>query len=216
VSYNVHGLRGDRAVMVEVVRELAPDLLVLQQAPRRLRWRGRNARLAHALDLVYVTGGAPSLGNVIMTNLRIRPYGTWELRYPLTPGRNLRGAAFARCTAKDAAFVVVGSQLATDPVERPGQAERLKKALADLDEPVIVAVDLHEAPDGPAWRTVADGLVDAAGPDATGPATATGQRRSAILVDPRITVTGYQVVDSPAAGRASGHQPLVADLALPG
>ena len=47
----------------------------------------------------------------------------------------------------------------------------------------------------------------------TGPLT--GQRLDAVFVDPRITVTGYRVVDSPAARRASDHLPVVVDLALP-
>ena len=105
VSYNVHGLRDDRGALVEVVRDLDPDVLIVQEAPRRLRWRTRCAHLAHDLDLVYVTGGAPSLGNVIMTSLRVRAMDSWAIRYPLTPGRHLRGAAFARCVADGASFV---------------------------------------------------------------------------------------------------------------
>src|SRR5438876_7175551 len=154
VSYNVHGLRGDQRALAEVVRELAPDVLVVQEAPRRLRWRTRNAHLAHAFHLVYVTGGAPSLGNVIFTDLAVRPYDTWELRYPLTPGRHMRGAAFVRCTTGTAPFVVVGSHLATDAEERPGQAQLLKKALTDLDAPVIFAGDVNETSGGGAWRTL--------------------------------------------------------------
>src|SRR5207245_9076622 len=72
VTYNVHGLRDDRGALVEVVRDLEPDVRVVPEAPRRLRWRTRNAHLAHDLGLVYVTGGADSLGNVIMTALRVR------------------------------------------------------------------------------------------------------------------------------------------------
>jgi endonuclease/exonuclease/phosphatase family metal-dependent hydrolase len=234
MSYNVHGLRDDRSALAEVVREVAPDVLVVQEAPRRLRWRTRNAQLAHALDLVYVTGGAPSLGNVIMTNLAVRPYGAWELRYPLTPGRHMRGAAFARCTADGVSFVVAGSHLATDPAERPGQARLLKKALTDhgrhsasapqggatdritTDAPVILTVDLNDEPGGVAWQTLAEGLVDAAGEDASATFPATGQRLDAIMVDPRIAVSSYRVVDSPAARRASDHLPVVADLTLPG
>jgi endonuclease/exonuclease/phosphatase family metal-dependent hydrolase len=205
VSYNVCGLRGDRAALVEVIRELAPDVLVLQEAPRRLRWRTRNAQLAHDTDLVYVTGGAWSLGNVIMTTLAVRPDRSWDLRYPLTPGRYMRGAAFARCTTNGVSVVVVGSQLAADPAERPGQAHLLKKALADLDAPVILAADLNEHSTGKAFQAVADGLV--------GPAQ---ESTSAILVDPRIIVTSARIADSSAARRASDHLPIVVDLKLPG
>jgi len=217
VSYNVHGVRGELAALAEVIRPLEPDVVIVQEAPRRLRWRTRCARLAHALGLVYVTGGAPSLGNVILTNLRVRPRETWDLRYPLTPGRHLRGAAFARCSVGGTGFVVAGSHLATDPAERPGQAELLRKALAELDGPVILGADLNDTPDGTAWRSLADGLTDAAGDDDAGtyPASAPDRRIDAVFVDPRITVTGYRVVDPPAARRASDHLPVLVELTLP-
>ena len=123
VTYNVHGLRDDRAALLSVIGELAPDVLILQEAPRRLRWRTRTAHLAHDLGLVYVAGGAPSLGNVILSDLQVRTTGTWAMRYPLTPGRHMRGAAFARCSAGGAPFVVAGSHLSLDPAEQAAQAQ---------------------------------------------------------------------------------------------
>jgi endonuclease/exonuclease/phosphatase family metal-dependent hydrolase len=217
VSYNVRGLRGEPGALTEVVRELDPDVLVVQEAPRRLRWRTRVARLAHAFGMLYAAGGAPSLGNVIMTSLRVRPLETWDLRYPLTPGRHMRGATVARCSVGGVTFVVAGSHLSTDPAERPGQAERLKNALAELDSPLVLAADVNEGHGGSAWRLLADGLVDAAGTDtaATFPADRPAARLDVIFVDPRITVTGYRVVDSPAARTASDHRPVLAELTLP-
>ncbi len=213
VTYNVHGLRDDRTALVEVVRELAPDVLILQEAPRRLRWRVRNAHLAHDLGLVYVAGGAPSLGNVILTSLRVRVQESWALRYPLTPGRHMRGAVFARCHLEAGSFVVAGSHLSTDPVERPAQAGRLAAALAGIDQPVILGADLNEPPGGPAWAALTGRLTDQDGSSVTFPPT--GLRIDAVLVDPRITVKRYQVAQPPAARRASDHLPVVADLELP-
>jgi endonuclease/exonuclease/phosphatase family metal-dependent hydrolase len=217
VSYNVRGLRGEPDALAEVVRALAPDVVVLQEAPRRLRWRTRVARLAHAFDLLYVTGGAPALGNVILASLRVRPHETWDLRYPLTPGQHLRGAAFARCAVGGVSFVVAGSHLSTEPAERPGQAELLKRELTGVAGPLVVAADVNEAPGGPTWRLLADGLVDTAGTDTapTYPAPSPADRLDAIFVDRGTTVTGYRVVDSPAARRASDHLPVLAELTLP-
>src|SRR5439155_27089952 len=62
LSYNVHGQRDDRAALAAVVRGLAPDVAVIQEAPRRLRWRTRCADLARRLDLVHAGGGAPAVG----------------------------------------------------------------------------------------------------------------------------------------------------------
>jgi endonuclease/exonuclease/phosphatase family metal-dependent hydrolase len=218
VSYNIHSLRDDRRALATVVRDLDPDVLIVQEAPRGLRWRTRCAQLASDFGLVYATGGLPSLGNLILTSYRVRVYDTWALRYPLTPGRHLRGAAFARCVVGRTSFALVGTHLATDSAERPGQARELKKALADVDAPVVLGADLNEEPDGPSRRLIAEGLVDAAGGDATPtyPVHAPGRRIDAVLVDEGVTVLGYRVADIPAAHRASDHFPVVAELDLPG
>jgi endonuclease/exonuclease/phosphatase family metal-dependent hydrolase len=217
-SYNVHSLRDDRRALIEVVRELDPDVLVVQEAPRGLRWRTRCAQLAREFGLVYAAGGLPSLGNLILVSYRVRVTDTWALRYPLTPGRHMRGAAFARCSVGRTPFVVVGTHLATDSAERPGQARMLAKALADVDAPLLLGADLNEEPGGPVRGLLAEHLTDAAGADPTPtyPVHAPGRRIDALLVDPAVEVRGYRVVDTPAAHRASDHFPIVAELGLPG
>jgi endonuclease/exonuclease/phosphatase family metal-dependent hydrolase len=214
VSYNVHGMKDDRAALTGLIRELAPDVLIVQEAPRRFRWRQKCATLAGDCGLVVAAGGLPSLGNLLLVNLRVRVRETWCLRYPLTPGRHLRGAAFATCSVRGATFTVSGSHLATDPVERPAQAARWKAALAGIEGPVIAAGDLNEGPGGGAWRTVADGLTT---PDSalTYPATLPRARLDAIFVTPDISVERYEVADTDTARRASDHLPVVADLLLP-
>jgi endonuclease/exonuclease/phosphatase family metal-dependent hydrolase len=218
VSYNVHGCRDDRAALAAVVRELAPDVVIAQEAPRRMRWRTRCANLAHSWGLVHAAGGLPSLGNALFTSYRVRVTDSWHLQFPLTPGRHLRGAIFARCVVGRTPFTLVGTHLSTDATERPAQAHQLSKALVDLDAPVIVGADLNETPGGGAWRTLADGLVDTgATQDApTFPASGPNRRIDVVLADPRLTVAGFQVVDSASARAASDHLPLVADLVLPG
>jgi endonuclease/exonuclease/phosphatase family metal-dependent hydrolase len=216
VSYNLHSLRDDRQALVTVVRELAPDVLLLQEAPRRLRWRQRCAALARGFGLVVAIGGMPGLGNLILTDLRVRVHQSWCVRFPLTPGRHLRGAAVARCSVAGVRFAVAGSHLATYPPERPGQAALLRQALAELSEPVVVGADLNDQPGSPTWLAAADGLIDpgAAAGAPTFSSTDPRQRLDAVLVDPRIEVSDYRVVDTPAARRASDHLPVLADLRL--
>lgn len=217
VSYNVHSSRDDPVALASVVRSLAPDILIVQEAPRRLAWRARCARLAHAFGLCYAEGGLPSLGNLLLTNLRVRVLESWSMRYPLTPGRHMRGAAFARCAVPDAGpFVIAGTHLSTYDSERPGQALLLKPALRIGNAPVVLGADLNETDTGESWRLLADGLTDAgAGAGDTFPAGAPDRRIDAIFTDPRITVAGFAVHTSPDALRASDHLPLVADLLLP-
>lgn len=219
LSYNVHGLRDDRTAMSDLVRELAPDVVVVQEAPRRFRWRHRCAALADSFQMVVAVGGLPTLGNLVLTSLRVRVHETWSLRFPLTPGRHLRGAAFANCSVRGARFAISGSHLATDPNERPEQAAVWKAELTRLEAPSIAAADLNEGPGGGAWRTVADGLYDAAltgeGGLPTYPATLPRLRLDAVFVSPDIEVDRYEVIDDPRARRASDHLPVLADLLLP-
>jgi endonuclease/exonuclease/phosphatase family metal-dependent hydrolase len=219
VTYNVHGQKDDRAALVSVIRELAPDVLLVQEAPRRFRWRPKCAALAHDVGLVVACGGGEAMGNLILVDLRVRVEETRCVRFPLTPGRHLRGAAIAKCTVNGAGFVIAGCHIATDPLERPSQAALLRKALADAVEPVIIGADLNDQPGSPAWQAVVEGLLDTgAGTAATSPtfSSADPRRRiDAIFVDPRITVVACQVVDTPAARRARDHFPVVADLLIP-
>lgn len=217
VSYNVHGLHDDRAALIAVVRGLAPDVVIVQEAPRRLRWRVRCAGLAHDLGLVVAAGGLPALGNLLLTSLRVRVHETWCLRFPLTPGRHLRGAAFARCSVGRTRFVVAGSHLSTVATSRPAEATRLKAALSEVDVPVVLGADLNENRAGAAWSTLVAGLTDA-GAGAEVPTFSCANPRDridALFVDPRIEVLRYEVVDSPEARRASDHFPIFAELGLP-
>lgn len=216
LSYNLHGLKDDRRALAAVVREIAPDVAILQEAPRRFRWRQKSAALARELELIVGGGGLPALGNLILTNLRVRAITEWNVRYPLTPGRHMRGAAFVRCRVGRRTFVVAGSHLSTDATERPGQAALLKQHMDEVAEPLLFAGDLNENSGGAAWRMIADGLTDAAGLDErpTFPATAARERLDAIFVDPRVTVLQYDVVDTPQTRAASDHFPVVADLEL--
>jgi endonuclease/exonuclease/phosphatase family metal-dependent hydrolase len=219
LNYNIHSLRDDRASLVGLVRDADPDVVIVQEAPRRLRWRHKCAALADDFGLVVAAGGLPSLGNLLLVSLRVRVHETWCLRYPLTPGRHMRGAAFVRGSVHGATFTVSGSHLATDPVERPAQAARWKEAITAVDGPLIAGGDLNEGPGGGAWRTVADGLVDAAAAVSstalTFPASLPSKRLDAVFVSPDVTVQKYEVIDTDRARRASDHLPVLVDLLLP-
>lgn len=215
LSYNVHGLRDDRAALTGLVRDLGPDVVIVQEAPRRFRWRHKCAALANDFGLVVAAGGQPSLGNLLLVSLRVRVHETWCLRYPLTPGRHLRGAAFARGSVRGATFTVSGSHLATDPTERPDQAAQWKQALSGVEGPLIAGGDLNEGPGGGAWRTVADGFVSGPSAALTFPATLPSIRLDALFVTPDISVERYEVIETDQARLASDHLPVLADLLLP-
>ena len=215
MSYNVHGLADDRAALVSLIRDLEPDVLIVQEAPRRFRWRHKCAALADDAGLVVAAGGMPALGNLLLVNMRVAVHETWCTRFPLTPGRHMRGAAFARGSVRGGRFTLSGSHLATDPAERPSQAAVWKEQLSAIEGPVIVAGDLNEGPGGGAWRMVEDGLSTAAESAPTFPASLPARRIDGIFVSTDITIEKYEVVDDERALSASDHLPVIADLVLP-
>lgn len=220
LCYNVHRLSDDVGALVRVIRAVAADVVFVQEAPCRFRWRYRCAELARRCGMLAVSGGGTALGNLLLVSFRVAVHEAWSMRYPLTPGRHMRGAAFARCSIGSSRFLLAGSHLSTDPAERPAQAALLRAALGAAEEPVLLGVDVNDTPSGLAWRTLADGRVDAA--DATGrtgtPTFGVGfprHRIDAIFVDARCRVARYEVVDSPDVRRASDHFPLLAEVTLP-
>jgi len=215
MSYNVHGLKDDRAALTGLIRAEEPDVVIVQEAPRRFRWRHKCAALADEAGLVVGAGGLPSLGNLLLVSLRVRVLESWCLRYPLTPGRHMRGAVFARCAVRGATFTVSGSHLSTDPLERPAQAGEWKRALSALEGPVVAGGDLNEGPGGGAWRTVADGFGPSASNLLTFPATLPRHQLDVVFAGPDVVVESYRVVESDRARAASDHLPVVADLLLP-
>jgi endonuclease/exonuclease/phosphatase family metal-dependent hydrolase len=220
MSYNIHSSKDDLAALAQVARAEAPDLVLAQEAPRRFRWRGRTARLARDWGLLMGGGGLWACGNTGFTNLRVRVHETWDLRFPLTPGRHLRGAVFLRCSVGRTPFVAVGTHLSLDATERAAQAQELKARLGEIEEPVLVCGDFNEDSGGAGWRTLVDGLTDAAHPfDGGGVHTfsceSPRRRIDGIFVDPRCEVLSYRVIDTPDGRRASDHFAVVADVALP-
>jgi endonuclease/exonuclease/phosphatase family metal-dependent hydrolase len=70
LSYNIRSMRDDTAALARVISACAPDLVLVQEAPRFFRWRKKLARLAAASGQVVLTGGGTAAGPAILCNLR--------------------------------------------------------------------------------------------------------------------------------------------------
>jgi endonuclease/exonuclease/phosphatase family metal-dependent hydrolase len=222
VSWNVRDLLGDPAAVRRVVRALAPDVLCLQEAPRRLPGVTRNRRLARACGLRFVGGGRPSGGTAVMLAPRVRVRSLVAARLPVHGHlTRTRGFVVAELVAqlddRQAGFTVACAHLPLEASLRVRHAQMIAGALEVRPVPRVLCGDLNESPGSPAWRILEDSVGPDPAPDAapTFPAGRADQRPDVVLVGAGLKVEAYGDggADPEDVRRASDHVPVVAVLA---
>ncbi|MFF9020885.1 endonuclease/exonuclease/phosphatase family protein [Streptomyces eurythermus] len=227
LSYNIRSMRDDTAALARVITACAPDLVLLQEAPRFFRWRKKLARLAAASGQVILTGGGTAAGPAILCGLRATVERTEDVLLPLTPGLHRRGFATAVVRFGGARLGVLSCHLSLQQEERYDQSGMLLDRLAGLGvEHAVAGGDLNERPDGPAFRRLAAGLTDCRtaapwGGEFTSTPADPHQRIDAIFATKGIEVLGCGVpLDQPGVREAdlraaSDHLPVLAALRVP-
>lgn len=161
LSYNIRSMRDDTDALARVITACAPDLVLVQEAPRFFRWRKKLARLAAASGQVILTGGATAAGPAILCSLRATVERTEDVLLPLTPGEHRRGFATAVVRFGGARLGVLSCHLSLREDERYEQSGMLLDRLAGMGVDHIVAGgDINERPGGPTFRRLADALQD--------------------------------------------------------
>ncbi|MFD3423914.1 endonuclease/exonuclease/phosphatase family protein [Streptomyces decoyicus] len=227
LSYNIRSMRDDRTALARVIRACAPDLVLIQEAPRFFRWRKAAEKLARAAGLVYVTGGGTAAGPMILSTLRAHVEHTEDILLPRTPGLHQRGFATAVVRIGGVRLGVLSCHLSLAARERDEQAGLLLERLAAMDVPYAVAGgDLNERPQGSSFRRLAASLTDAwAAEPWGGELTSTPrdpqQRIDAIFATKGVEVLGCGVPHGLPGVResdltaATDHLPVLAALRLP-
>ncbi|MEU1040903.1 endonuclease/exonuclease/phosphatase family protein [Streptomyces sp. NPDC005551] len=227
LSYNIRSMRDDTDALARVIRACAPDLVLVQEAPRFFRWRKKLARLAAASGQVVLSGGATAAGPAVLCSLRATVERTEDVLLPLTPGLHRRGFATAVVRFGGVRLGVLSCHLSLQKDERYEQAGLLVDRLAGLGTPHAVAGgDLNERPGGRAFERLADGLRDCWatapwGGEHTSTPAAPHQRIDAIFATPGIEVLGCGVplglpgVTEADLTAATDHLPVLAALRIP-
>jgi endonuclease/exonuclease/phosphatase family metal-dependent hydrolase len=217
LSYNVLSLRLGTDRVAAVVRACAPDVVCVQEAPRFLGWRRRCHALADASGLAFVTGGRPAGAVMLMARRDLRVVWARDAKLPWHPPRHRRGAAVAAFDVGGTEVVVASTHLSLHDDERLQQAGDLLALLRSWDAPAVLAGDVNEDPDGPAFGLLADAMADAyaTAPDGDGrTSTAAHPRRriDAVFADRRLRVVSCGAVRVAGAAEASDHLPVLAVL----
>jgi endonuclease/exonuclease/phosphatase family metal-dependent hydrolase len=220
LSYNVRSLRDDAQAVSAVIRACEPDVVCIQEAPRFLRWRSKCAELARESGLVVVTGGRTAAAMLLLASLRVRTIEAHDVLLSRKRGLHQRGIALATLQLGSSRFAVASIHLDLEAGERRRHVDEIVARTTMCADPVIVAGDINEEPEDPAWRALAQTYPDAyaTGRIAGGhtySATHPERRIDGIFVDSRITVLRCGVPDVPGIERASDHRPVLAVLQVP-
>ncbi len=145
-TYNVHDFLDDRAAAARVVRSIAPDVLCLQEVPRRLTTELRLPAFARQCGLYWSAGRLGSGGTAVLTTLRTRVHAAYSRRLPVRFPQRSRGYAAVDVSLPGAPpLTVVSLHLGLDEPQRLVHAERI---LAGLGPRTVIAGDLNEPPEG--------------------------------------------------------------------
>ncbi|MFF9766473.1 endonuclease/exonuclease/phosphatase family protein [Streptomyces sp. NPDC014636] len=227
LSYNIRSMRDDTDALARVITACAPDLVLVQEAPRFFRWRKKLARLAAAAGQVVLTGGATAAGPAILCNLRATVERTEDVLLPLTPGLHRRGFATAVVRFGGARLGVLSCHLSLQRDERYEQGGLLLDRLTGLGvDHAVAGGDLNERPDGRTFRRLAAPLQDCRttapwGGEFTSTPADPHQRIDAIFATGGVEVLGCGVpLDQPGVTRAdltaaTDHLPVLAALRVP-
>ncbi len=219
LSWNVHGLRDDTEALARIVRELDPDVMCVQEAPKYLRWRAKCAALARDCDLLYVTGGGTTGGSALFVNLRLDVKRSEQTCLSRQLARPDRGVAAAVVHKSGAQLGVASIHLPLTARERLEHAHRSVAVTSGLGaDHLLVAGDLNELPGHAAWQALHDDGLRDLGPDSgpTCPAKVPRKRIDGVLATGQVELVSYDVVlDQPGVERASDHRPVLVTVRVP-
>ncbi|WP_193104335.1 endonuclease/exonuclease/phosphatase family protein [Brachybacterium sp. FME24] len=228
VSWNLWELRGDLHALVEAVQDLAPDVLLVQEAPRFVLPTTRLAWFARQVDRQILVGGRGGRGLAILATDEVAAQVIRRGMHPVAQQLSdlnstyPRGVAAVRLSVPGGGAVVVSStHLALQENNRLAHAAHLTELVDATGAPAIVGGDLNETAEGPARRLLESVLTDpAAQTEHTFPARGPVRRIDAVLatagvqVRRAIAVTSTQRVDEERLSGASDHLPTLLDVTL--
>jgi endonuclease/exonuclease/phosphatase family metal-dependent hydrolase len=223
VSWNIRDLLEDAHAVRRVVRALAPDVLCLQEAPRRLPGLWRNPSLARVCGLRFAGGGRTAGGTALIVAPQIGVRSVVAARLPvrglLTRTRGLVVAELDAPLREARTPMTVGCvHLPLEASLRVRHAQMAAAALVTRPTPRVLCGDLNDVPGSPAWRILQDAVGPDPAPDAppTFPAGRADKRPDVVLVGAGLLVEAYGDggADPEDVRCASDHVPVVADLTV--
>jgi endonuclease/exonuclease/phosphatase family metal-dependent hydrolase len=237
MTYNIHAGHGDLARTAETIRALSPDMVALQEVD--VHWAERSGFVDQAAALATALGMEARFAHIYRlpnrdTSAVPREFGVALLsRHHIVTWWN---DTLTRLSTQDSNAVpapapglleavvdVRGSRVhvfnthldyRADPTVRRTQGREMARAIARVNEPLIVFGDFNAPPNAPELAPLLERLHDAwpsdSGKGYTYPADAPAKRIDYVLTSREFTIVSARV----PVTDASDHRPVVVDLIL--
>lgn len=222
-SYNTRDFLDDRWAAARVVRALAPDVLLLQEVPRRF-WPGPRVRAwAAATGLQWPGGHHGAGGTTVMVSRRVVVDSLEHHALPVPLGQRTRGYAVLRGhlatgpgETESTSFTAASIHLGLFEGQRSRHTAQILGSLPDSG-PLVVAGDLNEGPGAPSWRAFAERLEVLSVEEPTYPSWAPTEMLDVVWGRGMSRVDGTPPTldrGGPDVRRASDHLPVWVDVTL--
>lgn len=215
-SYNLKDFTLDRHAAARVIRAIDPDILCLQEVPRRLLATWRVSSFAAECRMYWSGRHRGSGGTTIFTSLRVQVTESRHHRLRVAALQRTRGYAVARVAPPGHEPLVAASvHLSLDGAERERHAGQILEGVSG-GGPVLLAGDLNEGETGRAWQLFAAPLRLVSPTTPTYPAKAPRRLLDVIFASPDLVVRPHEPLDLPEEDlvAASDHRPVWVDLDL--
>lgn len=217
-TYNLRALKDDTAAAAEVIRTISPDVLLIQEAPRNPISTYAITALARQSGLFWSGRTRLAAGTTLMTGLKIDDGDSVDRALKVGLRENPRGYTLAQVRSPGRPRVaVVSIHLSLDADQRMRHTRTILAELsAELpqDQPLVIAGDINEGPEGQAWGELAARLEVVSADQPTFPAAEPHRRIDAIFSRGHHSVTpgDSSILDPTLVARASDHVPVWVDL----
>ncbi|WP_151524100.1 endonuclease/exonuclease/phosphatase family protein [Serinicoccus kebangsaanensis] len=219
-TYNLRGLKDDAGAAAEVVRAIAPDVLLLQEVPRYPTSEYAISAFARSCDLLWSGRTRMVSGTGLMTALRVTAADSQDRRLAVGLRENPRSYTVTQVRLPEGQRAdVVSIHLSLRAEQRVEHARTVLTELAadprfGEDVPLVVGGDLNEGRDGAAWGAIGEALVEVSADRPTFPAHRPHRYIDAIFARGHTAATPGDpaLLDGMPVARASDHLPVWVDL----
>ncbi len=230
LSWNICELRGDLGALVAAIGDIAPDILLVQEAPRLVLPQTRLDWFARRIGRRILVGGRFGRGLAILATDEIARQlvhaGMHRVSQRITDGKSTypRGVAAVRLsTGRGSELLVSCIHFALQEDNRIAHARHVQELVRGAGAPVVIGGDLNEVGSGAARTLLAQVAWDT-GDDARGgtfPALRPQRRIDALYATDDVRVLEARPLTESASvpaerfREASDHLPVLLEIEVP-